>query len=261
MGKTISYTKEELPERIILPIRAKDITNQKFGRLTALYPCGKNKYDGSINWVCQCECSEHKYILATLTNLKRGVNKSCGSTEDFIFMQEENKKNKQNELIGKTFNQLYVESYSHTENKRIFYNCICKLCGSKVIIRKDSLQNGHAQSCGCMRSHGENAIKQFLNKHNIQFISEYKFNDLKDKSYLRFDFAILKDNQLQCLIEYDGKQHYEKDESTFFSSSFEDIQKRDMIKNEYCRLHLIPLYRIRYDEDVNTKMEEILNVL
>lgn len=253
------YKKEELPDKIELSWRAHNLTNQIFGKLTALYPCGKDN-DGSILWVCQCSCSEHNYIIANANNLKRGVNKTCGSHEDMIELQEKNSLRKRNELVGLTFHNLYVDSYSHIEGKRIFYNCTCQLCGSKVKIRKDSLINGHAQSCGCLNSKGEAAIKDFLNKNHIEYISEYKFPDLKDKSYLRFDFGILYEGELACLIEFDGRQHYIND-SQFFNDDFEARQRRDNMKNEYCMINNIPLYRIRFDEDINKRLEEIFNVL
>lgn len=33
-----------------------DITNQKFYRLTALYPTDKRDRDRSVIWHCRCEC-------------------------------------------------------------------------------------------------------------------------------------------------------------------------------------------------------------
>lgn len=38
-------------------------------------------------------------------------------------------------------------------------------------------------------------IASYLEKKKIKFNREYKFKDLKDKTYLRFDFAILGNNE------------------------------------------------------------------
>lgn len=63
----------------------------------------------------------------------------------------------------------------------------------------------------CNESKGEMKIRQILQNNNIFFIKEYKFFDLKDEDYLRFDFAIFNNKNkttLDCLIEYDGEFHY-----------------------------------------------------
>lgn len=84
----------------------------------------------------------------------------------------------------------------------------------------NNLQSGGTTSCGCINSKGEKLIKQILNQNHINFIQEYTFPDLKsDKGYyLRFDFAIFKNNQLNCLIEFDGRQHYSGPEAKWTHS-------------------------------------------
>lgn len=51
-----------------------------------------------------------------------------------------------------------------------------------------------------------------LLENNIDFAREYTFGDLKgvNGGALRFDFAIFKNKKLSHLIEFNGKQHYEK---------------------------------------------------
>lgn len=34
----------------------RDLSGQKFGRLTALYPAEKRDKRGSVYWHCKCEC-------------------------------------------------------------------------------------------------------------------------------------------------------------------------------------------------------------
>ena len=62
----------------------------------------------------------------------------------------------------------------------------------------------------CARSKGELRIESILRASGIDFQKEYCFNDLISPlgGYLRFDFAILKNNALQYLIEYDGVQSF-----------------------------------------------------
>ncbi len=55
--------------------RIKNITNQKFGRLTAASFSHTNKFNKAV-WLCVCDCGGEK--LATYDNLLKGDTKSCG---------------------------------------------------------------------------------------------------------------------------------------------------------------------------------------
>ena len=61
-------------------------------------------------------------------------------------------------------------------------------------------------------SRGEITIKEILQMNDINFKEEYSFPDLTSPNgtLLRFDFAIFDDEgNLEFLIEYQGRQHYE----------------------------------------------------
>ena len=53
----------------------KDLTGQKFGKLTALSPTDKRK-DGKIVWECQCDCGNLTYVSSS--SLISGNTQSCG---------------------------------------------------------------------------------------------------------------------------------------------------------------------------------------
>jgi hypothetical protein len=53
----------------------KDITGQRFGRLTALKPTSERRY-ASVVWLCQCDCGQQVSIDGK--NLRRGDTRSCG---------------------------------------------------------------------------------------------------------------------------------------------------------------------------------------
>ncbi len=55
--------------------RRLDITNQKFGRLTAIKPSGIMRY-GMAEWICNCSCG--KTITVLIGNLTCGHTRSCG---------------------------------------------------------------------------------------------------------------------------------------------------------------------------------------
>lgn len=56
----------------------KDITNQKFGTLTALYPLQERKHK-CIVWQCKCDCG--KCIKVNSTDLLRHRRTTCGDGE------------------------------------------------------------------------------------------------------------------------------------------------------------------------------------
>ena len=45
----------------------------------------------------------------------------------------------------------------------------------------------------------------------------------------------------------------------FKNGVLNDTQKRDQIKNEYCLLNNIIIHRIKHDENINERMNKILN--
>ncbi|XZH99782.1 hypothetical protein ACSXEK_16380 (plasmid) [Clostridium perfringens] len=104
----------------------------------------------------------------------------------------------------------------------------------------------------CNQSKGEKSIRQYLEKNNIEFKQEYRFNDCRHKLPLPFDFYI--ENYNLC-IEFDGGQHFKKVKH-FGEESFKLTQIRDKIKNKFCEENNIRLIRIPYWE-----LDNIENIL
>ncbi|MEW5569575.1 DUF2726 domain-containing protein [Rossellomorea marisflavi] len=111
---------------------------------------------------------------------------------------------------------------------------------------------------GYKTSNGEHKIKTLLTDKNIKFEEQYSFKECVYKKQLRFDFALLgeRDN-VKCLIEFDGKQHFQAVNFFGGEEGFLMQQKRDGIKNNFCSGNSIPLYRIPYYEENN--IEGIIN--
>lgn len=80
--------------------------------------------------------------------------------------------------IGDIFGYLTViESLGRYPDKRLYYKCLCK-CGNTVIVRKENLNNGNTQSCGCLRYEivSKNSRKDWTNTFSpsgIKFIKPY----------------------------------------------------------------------------------------
>jgi hypothetical protein len=205
----------------------KDIAGKKFGKLTAVKVVGSD--DGTV-WLTKCECGNERTV--SKSNLISGAIQSC---KDCIVSQLDN-------LTGKKFGKLTVIDRGESRHKQTTWNCHCD-CGAKVNIIASNLKRGLSQSCGCVRSRGEEFISKILLDNNISFTKEYKFDDLKGigGKKLQFDFAIMQDNKLSHLIEFDGVQHFDK-ENFFYTDT---LLENDRLKDEYCKKNNIRLIRLR----------------
>ena len=217
-----------------------DLTGKKFGKLTVLEKApSRNR---KVYWKCQCDCGN---IIETRGDrLKEGRVKSCGcySIEKIQAIGHKNEKN----LLGQKFNKLTVLERSPSIHKDHCAYWICKCdCGNIVEVSGTNLRTGNTKSCGCLKSIGEQTIQKILQENNISYKKEYTFNDLigkSNKGHLKFDFAIFdKENKLICLIEYQGIQHYSKDNKWYRPEA-------DLLKKQYCQNNNILLIEIKYSE-------------
>lgn len=130
-------------------------------------------------------------------------------------------------------------------------------CNNEYLVLPNNFTGG--KRCPfCKMSKGEEAIKLWLEKRNVNYQQQYKSKDCVNKKELPFDFAILNTNgEVLSLIEYDGIQHFQAVERFGGDSAFEATILRDSIKNKYCIDKGIPLLRIPYWEFNN--IEDILS--
>ena len=233
-----------------------DLTGQRFGRILVIER-GENDKHGKTRWWCQCDCGSPKRLING-SSLKRGLTVSCGCKrkEDIIRYNQE-------QVIDETghkYGKLIVIDRNTDPTKRVdgraMWNCQCD-CGNTCIVSGKLLRDGHVSSCGCgIKSRGELEIEKLLNNLNINFSTQYKVY-IQQKEYeviqlhpYYFDFAIFdNNNQLQYLIEYDGIQHFTAQGYTSAWNTQENLektQKRDAIKNQWCKENNIPLIRIPY---------------
>lgn len=227
-------------------------TGNTYGYLTVIKRAD-NDSSGRARWLCRCKCGNEVIVLGK--HLRSGNTKSCG-----CYQKEQAIKsnmNRANNLVGQKFGKLLVLSecgfIEHSSGKRSrIYNCLCD-CGNYCQIQHQYLEYGDTTSCGCIRSKGEFQIEQILKEKNIEYKREFHFEDLKDKDYLHFDFAIFENDKLKCLIEYQGEQHYNKNNGYYN----EDIIRHDKQKYEYCISKKIPLIIIQYKRNYNLKYEDL----
>ena len=223
-----------------------NLLGKHFGELTVIAEA-PNKENGRTAWLCQCNCGNQK-IIGT-KELQNGDTKSCGCLRDKIITINE---------IGNKYGKLTVLSKAENTKSKTegtFWLCQCE-CGNTIITSGTNLRLGHTQSCGCMVSRGEALIKQILTDNNINFKCQYQFSNCLTENHnpCKFDFAIFENNELKCLIEYDGIQHFEN--SNFFGG-LQQNQIRDKIKTNYCIKNNIPLVRIPYTDYENINIDYI----
>lgn len=220
----------------------------RYGHLVVIGEAEKES-NGQLRYKCQCDCGN--IIITRGTRLRNGEKKSCGKClynrhHGFV------------DLTGEKFGKITVLEYvGQNKNRYSIWKCQCE-CGVIKNIDGHDLRRGKIRSCNCSQdSQREFFIRTFLEENNIKYIKEYSFSDLKTSKggYPRFDFAIFLEDKLYCLLEYQGEQHY-KTSNNYFGIYEREVT--DKLKKEYCKKKNIPFYEIKYDEDVQQKLQEIL---
>lgn len=101
-------------------------------------------------------------------------------------------------------------------------------------------------------SKAEIKIEEILERAGLNFKMEYIFPDLRSSNGrpLRFDFVIFDDDgNIDFIIEYQGKQHYEASQKFGGKKGLYQQQFNDNKKRRFCALHDIQLIEIPYTEE------------
>lgn len=162
------------------------------------------------------------------------------------FIKEFKKNNKNYEMVSeykslskplKIKHKNCGKEFTINEARRSYPNCKCPFCYPNI-------------------SKGESTIKEFLERNNIEFEQQKKFDTCKYKNKLPFDFYL---PEYRLLIEFDGQQHFENIFGFYGDEDFKLTQKRDRIKNKWVKdSKKYRLIRIRYDQNPNDILKQIL---
>lgn len=175
----------------------------------------------------------------------------CPKCFGFPKLTQEEFENRVKELVGNEY--LVVGKYTNTDNDVLLKHNIDE-CGYTYQVRAGNFLYRESRCPKCRNtSKGEIHISNILDDFKIKYIPQYKLNGCKNKKSLRFDFAIFKDDELYCLIEFDGRQHFEPvifGNQTYLDSieNFKATKENDYIKNKYCENNNIRLLRIPYKD-------------
>ena len=243
----------------------RDLTGQQFGRWTVI---GRGKPyvspDGRqfSRWTCKCECGTVSDVSEV--DLVYGHSVSCG-----CYRLDQLRKSQYIDFTGRQFGEL--TAIRRLPDKRTFHGnriqqwlCRCS-CGKEIICCRSNLSFGSCTSCGHDKnvSSLETYVKQYLESKGFEYEQQKRYADLQGLGglYLSYDFLVLKNNAPYCLIECQGRQHYEPIDYFGGQESFEKQQVHDKLKAEYADAHNIPLIEVPYYYSTYDAISEYLTEL
>lgn len=201
----------------------------------------------------QCECKICNHTWCSTPNNLLSAGEGCPRCG---MLKSTNKRTKTHVSFINDMEILHPEidvlgKYTNAKNKVL---CRCKECNHEWMGIPTNLLQG--QGCPkCNKPKGENRIESYLIRNTIDYISQYTFDDLLgvNLGQLSYDFYLPKHN---CLIEYQGGQHYNPIEFFGGIEKFHIQQEHDNRKREYAKTHNIKLLEIPYWDFEN--IEQIL---
>lgn len=199
----------------------------------------KIKQDKEVFWKCQCDCGTIFSVRGH--DIRDRKIKSCG-----CWRKKVSRERNFIDLTGETFGKLKVlyEEPNIRADAHSVWVCQCD-CGNIVNVSGRNFRKRTTQSCGCLKSQGELRVSSILQNLNINFISQYSAIDCRDQLPLKFDFFLPAYN---VIIEYQGEQHYYPLDFMGGEERFQDQQRHDNIKREWCKKHNILLIEIPYTD-------------
>lgn len=264
----IIFQEKGVNKTIRRPKKRKSYVGETIGYLSIVEAYNYFDENGDEIREYDCFCSacgkivrkSHRQITIAKTHFtSEGKMPSCGCLKysGFKVHNEETVA----DMIGRRFCNLTVVAPGNVITtgtackKRRTWQCKCD-CGVTTYVTTGDLVSGNTKSCGCLRSTGQQRIAGLLQNMGVDFVEEYYFGDLlSERGYpLRFDFAVFSEGKLSFLLEYQGEQHYK--DMGWFGKQQRDIT--DNQKKEYCQTHSLPLIEIAYNEDIEKRLNEIL---
>jgi len=227
-----------------------------------LYDYSKVVYKSNKSMVTLI-CTKHGDFVQRADRHLRGEGcPKCGkqSMADLRRLSYDDFLKKAKSVHGNKYEYLgFVGEYKTVDDTQI--RAVCKKHGEFF-----QTIHAHLGGCGCVScksSKGETRIKDWLDLNNIPHTIQKKFDGCvnpETQRRLPYDFYIPHKN---LLIEFDGKQHFiatdfgaANNDVTIGDQMYEEIRKRDKIKNKFAKKHKINLLRIKY-----TQFDEIEHIL
>ena len=159
-----------------------DLSGMRFGRLTAIEPCGKTSYNGNFIWKCVCDCGNTCEV--NMRCLVAGHTRSCGCLaseksaravkkgRELVFIDETNIAKLSNKLPSNNKSGIKGVAFDkHTNKWRAYIGCQGKRydLGSFDDI---------ADAAEARREAEEKLFDPILEKHGLPATSEERYQEL-----------------------------------------------------------------------------------
>lgn len=188
---------------------AKDITGQKFGRLTAIKCIGSNKHKQRV-WECLCDCGKTTNVYTAL--LLSENTRSCGCLHDEMASQRFGIHRLTGSKLNKTWKNMKQRCYNPKNKKYHNY-------GGKGISICDEWLN----SFDCFQKWAfDNGYKEGLTIERKDPNGNYEPSNCE---WIPFkEQHINKSNAVKIII--DGKEHYVRDLAIEYGIPYETLWRR-----------------------------------
>ena len=174
--------------------RAKDLTGERFGRLTVLYRLDDSGGRGVL-WHCRCDCGAETDVLSGL--LLRGDTTSCGCARRGRDVKD---------ITGQRFGRLTaLRRLENGRGGRTFWHCRCD-CGRETDVRLSSLLDGDTTSCGCRLGENGQPPLHYVDGTCIEQIDNPPIRANNTSGYT--GVIPLKDGRWRAEITFQGKRQY-----------------------------------------------------
>lgn len=210
-------------------------------------------YDKRMKFLC---LKHNKVFITTPTSIvNRGRINFC---KDCLYNAQSNNqlistKEAQQKLVCNGINYKMLGKYVGAHD---YYKFKCNSCGKVFKGEYNQVRRGNWGCPICKQSKGERFVQKYLDEHNISYITQKKFSDLKDKRLLSYDFYLPKQN---VLIEYQGLQHYEPKEYFGGGDRFKIQCYHDKLKTLYAINNKFILLQIPYKINTYRKVTSFLS--
>lgn len=202
------------------------------------------EYSGKISSKSIIKCLKCDYEWETIPDNIIRNKRGCPKCANQVRIDTIEKANEVLKSVGKEF----IECIEYGGGTHKISTFRCKKCGYTW---STNLKNVAYKEKGCKRCSPtliEQYVINILEKNNINYIFQKKFENCKNERILSFDFYLPEYN---ICIEADGQLHYKAVKHFGGEEGLNIRKQRDNIKNKFCKENDIILLRIPYYEIEN----------
>lgn len=193
----------------------------------------------------KCKCGEDFEVTFNKFNSRGRKQRHCEKCSSIIRNEIHSFSiEKVDEIVNSHDCKLISETYVNARSP-IEVECGC---GENFVVTLEVFQRGKTRCniCSGKQSRLEATVENYLKQNDVDYRTEYTFEECRSIEPLPFDFAAMDEDTVKFLIEVDGEQHYHPVEIFGGEEAFIAQKERDKIKDTFCDSQKIKLIRIPY---------------